>query len=244
MKEYLFSVEITWLPSYLPNRGEHHKSWVLPVYLQSTLFKDLYLHLDKSVWYPSKHPIYMKWFCCNTKFALQVKANDAAVIPFGPACTYHLNSCRAMLSCHKCCFDFIPRPCSYTPFSDAPAPLQPPAVPVPPLRGVWIFYRCNSHTHLHLVQTKYLATFSYLHQKLRLPGDLARALHPRHILFLGMPLATQNLQISLCLSHLQRDLRVQKGQWERGLCLTCLTWCRLRRDAVLIEFLCNRQFHN
>lgn len=160
--------------------------------------------------------------------------------------TYHLNSCRAMRSCHKCCFNFTLRHCSYTPFSDVPAPLQPPAVPVPPLRGVWIFCKCNGHTHIHLVQTKwllYLALFSHLHQKQRLSGDLARALNPRHILFLGMPLATQNLQISLCLSHLQWDLRVQKGQWEHGLCLTCLTWCLLRRDAVP-EFLCNRQFHN
>lgn len=88
MQEYLFSVEITCLPSYLPNRGEHHKSWVLPIYLQSTLFKDIYSHLDKSVWHLSKYPIEMKWFRCNIIFYLQgefIWANDASVILFGLA---------------------------------------------------------------------------------------------------------------------------------------------------------------
>lgn len=92
-------------------------------------------------------------------------------------CTYHLNSRRTMQSCHKCCFClycFTLCSCPYAPFSDVPAPPQPPAARVPPPGGVRIFYKSNGHTHcvttlMALVQTKRLPLLS----KVQLPSSKA-----------------------------------------------------------------------
>lgn len=152
MEEHLFSVEITWFPGYLPNRREHNQSWVSPVYLQNTLFKgvskwglqhDIHLNIP---W----NEIVLLW-----DYILFARGtNDILSSSLALLCMYlKLMQSNAILP--QLLFQLALRyPLSLllTPSSNDTALPELSAGYVSP--GVWIFYKCNCHIHMLLVQTE------------------------------------------------------------------------------------------
>ena len=151
----------------------------------------------------------MKWFCCDIIFHLQgefVWANDASVILFGLA--LHISQTPA-----EQCNPATSAVSAYTALPPALAPTLPFPMSLLPhnlLLYVSLLleesgFSINVMVTLICICSRlsdflYLVKFSYLHQKQRLPADLARTLRARPSLLLGTPLATQNLQTCLPLS--------------------------------------------
>lgn len=151
----------------------------------------------------------MKLFRCNIISHLQgefIWANDASVILFGlavhisqtPAEQHNpaasaVSACAALPAALAPMLPFPTSLLSHNLLLYMSLLLEGSAFPINVLLTLLcVWSRLSDFPHL--------AKSSYLHQKQRLPGDLARVLRARPRLLLGMPLATPNSQTSLSLS--------------------------------------------
>lgn len=150
-----------------------------------------------------------------------------------------------MQFCHNCSFNlhcFTPS-LLLTPSSNDTALPELSAGYVSP--GVWIFYKCNCHIHMLLVQTEQVPLLwevqkpSLKVETTQRPGQSALC----QIQSLTRDATGYPKLANFTLSP-SGGFKSIKWQIGHGLYLTYFIWCLLRRGAVLLEFLCDKQFHN
>lgn len=99
----------------------------------------------------------MKLYCCDIIFHLQGELMILLSSSLALLCMYHLKLMQSNAILSQLLFQLAqlyPLTLPLTPFSnDIALPKLPIGYVVP---GVWIFYKCNCHTHMHLVQREHV----------------------------------------------------------------------------------------